>query len=221
MAGVDCINKPLAAAFTLPKKLTFFLFILSLVFMLISRLLIIYMQPSDHPNPPMSFHLTLLSLHPLFQTVSIPMCKGHPGNTEAAVDREINKQKKRERSDGGQSLVIHGVNYRPTSHKHTPKAGGSWGRLSLSMLSLYVCLYYQFLCCYCSFSLSLILLVLSFPCGVYSSVGFLRLPPSPSGDLCTQAVRVIETFLDRDVTLYSPLSVCFYLERTWEVITAE
>jgi len=45
---------------------------------------------------PSSFHLPLFSLHPLFHTMSISMCKGHPGNREAAVDREINKQKKRE-----------------------------------------------------------------------------------------------------------------------------
>lgn len=57
------------------------------------------------------------------------MCKGHPGNREAAVDREINKQqqKKSERSDGGQSPVIHRVNCRPKPHKRTPKASWSEG----------------------------------------------------------------------------------------------
>lgn len=97
---------------------------------------------------PSSFHLPLLSLHPLFHTMSIPMCKGHPGNREAAVDREINKQKKRERSDGGQSLVIHRVNYRPTSHKHTPKAAGSGGR-EASALFCCLCMYVSITCFLC------------------------------------------------------------------------
>ena len=45
---------------------------------------------------PSSVHLPLFSLHPLFHTMSIPMCKGHPGNREPVVDREINKQNGRE-----------------------------------------------------------------------------------------------------------------------------
>lgn len=89
---------------------------------------------------PTSFHRPLLSLYPPFHTVSIPMCKGHPGNREAAVDREINKQKKRERSDGGQSLVIHRVNCRPTSHKHTPKAPGLGGVRPLLSIAVFVCM---------------------------------------------------------------------------------
>lgn len=67
------------------------------------------------------------------------MCKGHPGNREAAVDREINKQRKKERSDGGQSLLIHRVNYRPESHRHTPKAVGSGGSKTFALLC-YLCI---------------------------------------------------------------------------------
>lgn len=110
------------------------------------------MQPSDQPSPrPWSFHLPLLSPLPpssFFRAVSIPTCKGHPGNREAAVDREINKQKKRERSDGGQSLVIHRVNYRPTSHKHTPKAAGSVGS-EASALFCRLCMYASITCFRC------------------------------------------------------------------------
>lgn len=89
---------------------------------------------SDHPNPPRPFTCLSSASVLLFHTMSIPMCKGHPGNREAAVDREINKQKKRERSDGGQSLVSHRVNYRPPSHKHTPKAAGSGGAEASALL---------------------------------------------------------------------------------------
>lgn len=113
---------------------------------------------------PSSFHLPLLSLHPLFHTMSISVCKGHSGNREAAVDREINKQKKRERSDGGQSLVIRRVNYRPASQKHTPKLQSLWGVRLLLSLSVFVCMSLLFVFSALSlffFSPSAILIVLS------------------------------------------------------------
>lgn len=141
------------------------------------------MQPSDHPNPLSSFHLPLLSLHPFFQTMSIPMCKGHPGNREAAVDREINKQKKRERSDGGQSLVFRRVNYRPTSHRHTPKAAGSAGS-ETSALFCCLCMYVSITCSLC-FVIILFLHLPSSLCSRFPSRSFLVLllsscsPPLP------------------------------------------
>lgn len=173
------------------------------------------LQPSDHPNPPSSFHLPLLSLHPLFHTMSIPMCKGHPGNREAAVDREINKQKKRERSDGGQSLVIHRVNYRPTSHRHTPKAAGSAGSEASApprRLCMHVSIT-QFLCFVIILSLRL-LCALSSPHVAFFGAASVFLPPPPSpGTESTLAAGVVETFLDGGVTLYLPalpVTVCFY-----------
>ncbi len=147
------------------------------------------MLPSDHPNPPSSFHLPLFSLHPLFHTMSIPMCKGHPGNREAAVDREINKQKKRERSDGGQSLAIHRVNYRPVSHRHTPKAAGSGGS-EASAPSRCLCMYVSIACFFCfviilSLFVSSLLCALSSPCVAFRCRFCLPvspLPPPLSGD---------------------------------------
>lgn len=128
-------------------------------------------------------HLPVLSRHPLFHTMS--MCKGHPGNREAAVDREINKQKKRERSDGGQSLVIHRVNYRPTSHKHTPKTAGSGGSEASALFCTCVSIT-CFLCFVIILSLHLpsslcSLLPLSSFCLLLLSSCF-PLPPSLSGD---------------------------------------
>lgn len=152
------------------------------------------MQPSDHPNPPSSFHLPLLSLHPLFHTVSIPMCKGHPGNREAAVDREINKQKKRERSDGGQSLMIHRVNYRPTSHKHTPKAAGSWGGVR-PLLSFAVFVYMSLLLVFSALSLFFLSISLCSPCIAFWCCFSLpvspSLPPSLRASLGTESTQAI------------------------------
>lgn len=59
--------------------------------------------------------------------MSIPACKGHPGNRAVAVDSEINKQKKREESNGGQSPAVAGVNCRPASQEHTPAPPGLGG----------------------------------------------------------------------------------------------
>lgn len=108
--------------------------------------------------------------------------------------------------------MIHRVNYRPTSHKRTPKAAGSGGS-EASALFFCICMYVSitfhllsslcFLLPLCIFSL--LLLSSCFP-----------LPPS-LGTESTQAVGVVETFLDRGVTLYLPVlvvSVCFYLRRT-------
>lgn len=143
-------QQALVAEFTLRKRLTFCLPPGILHADLCLDYLLVEMQPSDHPDPPphppppsSSSHLPLLRLCPAFHTTSIPMCKGHPGNRAAAVDGEINKQKKRERSDGGQSLVIHRVNYRPAAHEHTPKAAGSERERGLCSLipALYACLH--------------------------------------------------------------------------------
>lgn len=145
------------------------------------RLLIIYMLKSSHriiPTPS-SFHLPLLSLYPPFHAVSIPMCKGHPGNREAVVDREINKQKKRERSDGGQSLVIHRVNCRATSHEHTPKAPGLMGVRPLLSFAVFVCMSLLLVFSTLSFSSSLLLYALSSPC-VYWCCACLPVSPPPS-----------------------------------------
>lgn len=117
MAGVYCINKPLAAEFTFWK--TEFLFALqpsAIFFYLLFSVWLFTFSTADirSSQPPPSFHLPLPLFHPLFHTMSIPLGKGHPGNREAVVDIEINKQKKRERSDGKLCLVIFRVNYRPT-----------------------------------------------------------------------------------------------------------
>lgn len=100
-------------------------------------LLIIYMLQS--PPPTCHSSASILPIH----TVSIPVCKGHPGNREAAVDREINKQKKREASNAGQSRVIHRVKCRPTSQEHTPTDPGLMGVRplpSLFFLSILSCI---------------------------------------------------------------------------------
>lgn len=99
------------------------------------------MQPADPPPHPFTRHssVSILPIH----AVSIPMCKGHPGNREAAVDREINKQKKREESNGGQDRVIHRVKRRPTSQEHTPAAPGLMGvGPLLSVLPLHFIFYF-------------------------------------------------------------------------------
>lgn len=148
------------------------------------------MQPSDHPNPP-SFHLPLL-LHTLFHTMSIPTCKGHPGNREAVVDREINKQKKRERNDGGQNPVNHRVNCRPTSHKHTPNAPGLGGVrplfsfavfVHMSLLLIFSALPFFFL------SISHPLCALSSPCVAYWCCACLPVHPSLAPLLRLKAYR--------------------------------
>lgn len=170
--------------------------------MLLSLSIIYVLKCSHRLTPaPSSFHLPLLSLHPPLHAMSIAMCKGHPGNREAAVDREINKQKKRERSDGGQSPVIHRVNCRPTSHKPTPNAPSPLRPL----LSLYAGLYGLFsLLCHSSFSPSP-----SFPCVARGCCA--RLPVcSPSRDRKhTQAEGVVETVSDRRVNLRLPGAGCF------------
>lgn len=178
---------------------------------------------------PTSFHRPLLSLYPPFHTVSIPMCKGHPGNREAAVDREINKQKKRERSDGGQSLVIHRVNCRPTSHKHTPKAPGLGGVRPLLSNREHLCMYVSITCFLCF----VIVLALHLPsslclCSLLPLCSLLVLClsscfPLPRLFLTTesaQAVGVVETFFGQrrhflfSRVLFFFFSVCFYLRRT-------
>lgn len=75
------------------------------------------------PTHPPPLPTSLLPIH----AVSIPACKGHPGNRAAAVDSEINKQKKREESNGGQSPAVAGVNCRPASQEHTPAPPGLGG----------------------------------------------------------------------------------------------
>lgn len=177
------------------------------------------MQPSDHPSP-LVFSPTSPPPSVLLSTPCQYQCaKGHPGNREAAVDIEINKQKKRERSDGGQSLVIHRVNYRPASHKHTPKAAGSGGS-EVSALFCCICMYVSITCLLC-FVIILSVHVPSSLCSLLPSRSFsvLRLSScSPSlGTESTQAVGVVETFLDRGFTLYLPallVAVCFYSGRT-------
>lgn len=218
-AGVDCINKPLGPEFALwhagvsallPVFHKYGDFVLGFD----------YLEHQLSPPPaPLSSHPPLLSLYPLFHGVSIPMCKGHPGYREAAVDREINKQKKRERSDGGQSPVIHRVNYRPAPHKHTPKpAGARRSATSAPCFALLLCLWMCFSCAYLPcfvavlslwFFLSLSLCALSSP--PLASLCSLCLPvtratsPPPSLPLSrlenTQATGGVETFLDRGVTL--------------------
>lgn len=130
--------------------------------------------------------------------MSIPMSKGHPGNREAAVDREINKQKKRERCDGGQSLVIQRVNYRRASYKDTPNIR------PLLRFFFFVFLYIIF----CA-----LLFIYIYPCALFC---FSVLPLS-LGTKITHAVVIVETFLDRSVTLYLlvlAISACFHLGRT-------
>ena len=123
-----------------------------------------------------------------------------------------------ERSDGGQSLVIHRVNYRPTSYKHTPKAAGSGGSEISALffgLCMYVSITFHLLSSVCS-----LLPLCSFAALLLSSC--FSLPPSLSGDW--KHTGSVLTFLDRGVTLYLPVlvvSVCFYFWRTWDVITAE
>lgn len=103
-------------------------------------LLIIYMQPWDHPiscvfspaSPPSSALC-------FFQTMSIPMCKGHPGNREAAVDREINKQKAKGREEWWRAEPgDREVNYRPMSPKHTPKTAVSGGNRAFPFSAVFL-----------------------------------------------------------------------------------
>lgn len=137
-----------------------------------------------------------------FHIMSIPMSKGHPGNREAAVDREINKQKKRERCDGGQSLVIQRVNYRRASYKDTPNIS--------PLLRIFFSFYILF----------------SVLCYLYTSIpvlcsAFLSVLPLSLGTKITHAVVIVEIFLDRSATLYLlvlAISACFHLGRTWVII---
>lgn len=100
--------------------------------------LIIYIHPSPcifSPGSPSSPALRF------FQTVSIPTCKGHPGNREAAVDKEINKQKAKGREEWWRAEPgEHGVNYRPMSPKHTPKTAASGGNQAFTFSAVFLCM---------------------------------------------------------------------------------
>lgn len=125
------------------------------------------------------------------------MSKGHPGNREAAIDREINKQKKRERCDGGQSLVIQRVNYRRASYKDTPNIS--------PLLRIFFFFLYIIFCA--------LLFIYIYPCALFC---FSVLPLS-LGTKITHAVVIVEIFLDRSATLYLlvlAISACFHLGRT-------
>lgn len=117
IVGVGCINRLFVAEFPF-WGFTFFCLscVLLLCWFLLLKRLIIYIlncNPQIIPTPFCPITCLFCPFILFSTTMSISVRKGHPGNREAVVDREINKQKKRERSDGGQSLVIHRVNYRP------------------------------------------------------------------------------------------------------------
>lgn len=118
--------------------------------------------------------------------------------------------------------MIRRVNCRPASQKHTPKAAGSVGS-EASALFCCLCMYVSITC----FLRFIIILSLHLPSSLCSlrhlcSFSVLLLSscyprPASLGTESTQAVEVVETFLDRGVTLYLPVlvvSVCFYLGRT-------
>ena len=126
--------------------------------------------------------------------------------------------------------MIHKVNYRPTSQKHTPKAAGSAGS-EASALFCCLCMYVS-ITCFLYIVISLSPHLSSSLCDFFPSCSFsmlllsscFPLPPSlpppffaSLGTESTQAIGVVETFLDGGVTLYLSVlfvSVCFYLGRT-------
>lgn len=69
------------------------------------------------------------------------MCKGHPGNREAAVDREINKQKERERSDGRRfAWWFAGLTTGQHLRSTLQKLQGLWGVRPLLSFAIFVCM---------------------------------------------------------------------------------